>query len=185
MEIEKRYRTYAIASGIDLGIEKRYRTFRYNPLGRNRTLTRTPGTVDEKFPIHMVLQYSKCCNHDQYRAQQWIFCWNLLQELQWPLGKLSLLQITSNWPWTLQLTWLGYVLERSIFRSMDCRCEKRGFPFKKVKFDIQKAMKVNFKVKIKVTIEFLVEKYFRNCTDPQWLKISKTWTKIEVVVWCE
>ena len=26
-------------------------------------------------------------------------------------------------------------------------------------------MKVNFKVKMKVTIEFPVEKYFRNCTD--------------------
>ena len=29
MEIEKRYRSYGIALGIDLGIEKRYRTFRY------------------------------------------------------------------------------------------------------------------------------------------------------------
>ena len=27
-------------------------------------------------------------------------------------------------------------------------------------------MEVNFKVKINVTIEFPVEKYFRNCTDP-------------------
>ena len=57
MEIEKRHRTYGIALGIDLGIdlgiEKRYRTFRYNSLGRNRTLTRTPGTLNEKFPIHM------------------------------------------------------------------------------------------------------------------------------------
>ena len=26
-------------------------------------------------------------------------------------------------------------------------------------------MRVNFKVKMKVTIEFPVEKYFRNCTD--------------------
>ena len=70
MEIEKRYRTYGIALGIDLGIKKRYRTFRYNSLGRNRTLTRTPGTFNDKFPIHMILQYSKRCNQDQYRAHQ-------------------------------------------------------------------------------------------------------------------
>ena len=67
MEIEKRYRTNGIALGIDLGIEKRYRT---NSLGRNRTLTRTPRTFNEKFPIHMILQYSKLCNQDQYRAHQ-------------------------------------------------------------------------------------------------------------------
>ena len=30
MELEKRYRTYGVALGIDLGNEKRYRTFRYN-----------------------------------------------------------------------------------------------------------------------------------------------------------
>ena len=69
MEIEKRYRTYGIALGIDLGIdlgiEKRYRTFRYNSLKRNRTLTRTLGTFNEKFPIHMILQYSKRSNQDQ------------------------------------------------------------------------------------------------------------------------
>ena len=70
MEIGKRHRTYSIALGIDLAIEKRYRTFRYNSLGRNRTLTRTPGTFNEKFPIHMILQYSKRCNQDQYRAHQ-------------------------------------------------------------------------------------------------------------------
>ena len=57
MDIEKRYRTYGIALGIDLGIEKRYRTFRHNSLGRKRTLTRTPGTFSEKFSIHMILQY--------------------------------------------------------------------------------------------------------------------------------
>ena len=70
MQIEKRYRTYGIALGIDLGIEKRYRTFRYNSLGRIRTLTRTPGTFNEKFPIDMLLQYSKRCNQGQYRAHQ-------------------------------------------------------------------------------------------------------------------
>ena len=43
--------------------------------------------------------------------------------------------------------------------------KKWGYPFKKNKFDLQKAIKVNFKVKMKVTIEFLVEIYFRNCTD--------------------
>ena len=70
MEIEKGYRTYGIALGIDLGIEKRCRTFRYNSLGRNRTLTRTLGTFNEKFPIHMILQYSKRCNQGQYRAHK-------------------------------------------------------------------------------------------------------------------
>ena len=70
MEIDKRYRTYGIALGIDLGIEKRCSTFRYNSLGRNRTLTRTPGTFNKKFPTHMILQYSKRCNQDQYRAHQ-------------------------------------------------------------------------------------------------------------------
>ena len=70
MEIEKRYRTYGIALGIDLGDEKRYRTFRYNSLGRNRTLIRTPAISNGKFPIHMILQYSKRCNQDQYRAHQ-------------------------------------------------------------------------------------------------------------------
>ena len=70
MEIEKQYRTYGIAFGIDLGIEKRYRNFRYNSLGRNRTLARTPGTFNEKFPIHMILKYSTRSNQDQYRAHQ-------------------------------------------------------------------------------------------------------------------
>ena len=70
MEIEKRYRTYGIALGIDLSIGKRYRTFRYNSLGRNKTLTRTPGPFNEKFSIHMILKYSKRCNEDQYRAHQ-------------------------------------------------------------------------------------------------------------------
>ena len=70
MKIEKRYRTYGIALGINSGIEKRHRTFRYNSLGRNGTVTRTPGTFNEKFPIHIILQYSKRCNQDQYRAHQ-------------------------------------------------------------------------------------------------------------------
>ena len=39
--------------------------------------------------------------------------------------------------------------------------KKGGFHLKN-KVDLQKAMKVNFKVKMKVTIEFLVEIYFRN-----------------------
>ena len=41
-------------------------------------------------------------HQDQYGAHHWISRWNLLQELHWPLGKLCLFQITSNWPWTLQ-----------------------------------------------------------------------------------
>ena len=39
-----------------------------------------------------------------------------------------------------------------------------GFHLKN-KVDLEKAMKVNFEVKIKATIEFLIEKYFRNCTN--------------------
>ena len=42
---------------------------------------------------------------------------------------------------------------------------KKGVSIKKKKIDLQKATKVNFKVKMKVTIKFPVEKYFRNCTD--------------------
>ena len=57
--------------------------------------------------------------------------------------------------------WLGYVSERIIFRSIDCRY-KKGSSYLKNKVDRQKAMKVNFKVNMKVTIEFLVEIYFRN-----------------------
>ena len=70
METEKRYRTYGIALGTDLGFEKWNRTFRYNSLGRNITLTRTHGTFNEKYTIHMILQYSKRCNQDQYRSHQ-------------------------------------------------------------------------------------------------------------------
>ena len=44
--------------------------------------------------------------------------------------------------------------------------KKGGFHLKKKnKVDLEKAMKGNFKVKMNVTIEFPVEKYFRNCTD--------------------
>ena len=39
---------------------------------------------------------------------------------------------------------------------------KKGVSILKKKLDLEKAMKVNFKVKMKVTIEFLVESYFRN-----------------------
>ena len=53
---------------------------------------------------------------------------------------------------------------------------KKGFPFKKNKFDLQKAMKVNFKVKIKVTVEFLVEQYFRN--DLHFFEKYFTWGNI-------
>ena len=37
-----------------------------------------------------------------------------------------------------------------------------GVSIQKNKVDLEKAMKVNFEVKIKVTIEFLVEIYFKN-----------------------
>ena len=42
---------------------------------------------------------------------------------------------------------------------------KNGVSIKKNKFDLQKAMEANFKVKMKVTIQFLVKIYFKNCTD--------------------
>ena len=56
-------------------------------------------------------------------------------------------------------TWTQYF---SLYRL---QMWKEGVSIKKNKFDLQKATKVNFKVKMKVTIEFPVEKYFRNCTD--------------------
>ena len=40
--------------------------------------------------------------------------------------------------------------------------QKKGVSISKNKVDLQKAMKVNFKVKMKVIIEFLIEIYFRN-----------------------
>ena len=52
-----------------------------------------------------------------------------------------------------------------IFFALSIADVRKGVSIKKKKFDLQKAMKVNFKVKMKVTIEFPVEKYFRNCTD--------------------
>ena len=38
--------------------------------------------------------------------------------------------------------------------------QKQGVSIWKNKVDLQKATKVNFKVKIKITIEFLVENYY-------------------------
>ena len=54
---------------------------------------------------------------------------------------------------------------------------KKGVSILKNKVDLQKAMKVNFKVKIKVTVEFPVEKYFRN--DLHFLHKYFTWRNIQ------
>ena len=73
--------------------------------------------------------------------------------------------------------WLGYVSECRIFRFIDCRCKKKGVSIQKNKVDLEKAMKVNFKVKMKVTIEFLVEIYFRN--DLDFFEKYFTWWNIQ------
>ena len=39
---------------------------------------------------------------------------------------------------------------------------KKGVSIQKNKVDLEKVMKVNCKVKMKITIEFLIEIYFRN-----------------------
>ena len=54
---------------------------------------------------------------------------------------------------------------------------KKGVSIKKKKIDLQKAMKVNFKVKMKVTIEFPVAKYFRN--DLYFFEKYFTWGNIQ------
>ena len=51
------------------------------------------------------------------------------------------------------------------FSTLSTADVNKGGVHLKNKADLQTAMKVNFKVKMKVTIEFLVKKYFRNCTD--------------------
>ena len=51
------------------------------------------------------------------------------------------------------------------FSTLSIADVNKGVSISKNKVDLQKAMKVNFKVKINVTIEFSVEKYFRICTD--------------------
>ena len=83
-------------------------------------------------------------------------------QLHWPLGELSLFQITSHWPWTLQLTYdLGTFLNVEFSALSIADVKKVGLHLKN-EVDLEKAMRVNFKVKIKVTIEFLVEIYFKN-----------------------
>ena len=72
---------------------------------------------------------------------------------------------------TLNVTiglWLGYVLERRIFRSIDCRCKKRGFHLKKQIWPWNA---------MKVTIEFLVEIYFSN--DLHFFDKYFTWGNIQ------
>ena len=51
------------------------------------------------------------------------------------------------------------------FSALSISDVKKGVSIKKNKVDPEKAMKVYFKVKMKVNIEFFVEKYFRNCID--------------------
>ena len=60
---------------------------------------------------------------------------------------------------------LGTYLKVVFFTLSIADVKKGGLDLKKNNFDLQKAMKAKFKVQIKVTIEFPVEKYFRNCTD--------------------
>ena len=62
----------------------------------------------------------------------------------------------------LQLTYdLGTCLNAE-FSALSIADVKKGEFHLKNKVDLEKAMKVNFKVKINLTIEFLVEIYFRN-----------------------
>ena len=113
----------------------------------------------------------------QHEGHHSISRWKILQELHWPLGKLCLFQIISNWPWTLQLTYdLGTYLNVEFSALSITDVKKGGFHLKK-KIDLQKAMKVNFKVKMKVTIEFLVEIYFRN--DLHFFEKYFTWGNIQ------
>ena len=49
-----------------------------------------------------------------------------------------------------------------VFFTLSIAHVKKGVSIKKNKFYLQKAMKVNLKVKMKITIEFPVEKYLRN-----------------------
>ena len=60
---------------------------------------------------------------------------------------------------------LGTYLNVVFFALLIADVKKGGFHLKKNKFDLQKAMNVNFKIKMKANIEFPVEKYFRNFTD--------------------
>ena len=48
------------------------------------------------------------------------------------------------------------------FSALSIAGVKKGVFIGKNKVVLQKSMKINFKIKIKVTIEFLVEIYFRN-----------------------
>ena len=56
---------------------------------------------------------------------------------------------------------LGTYLNEEFSALSIADVKKGGFHLKN-KLDLQKAMKVNLKVKMKVTIEFLVQIYFRN-----------------------
>ena len=56
---------------------------------------------------------------------------------------------------------LGTYLKEE-FSALSITNVKKGVSIKKNKVDLEKVIKVNFKVKMKVTIEFLIESYFRN-----------------------
>ena len=64
-----------------------------------------------------------------------------------------------------------------VFFALSIVDVKKGVSIKKNKFDLKKAMKVNFKVKMKVTIEFLVEIYFKNIL--HFFEKYFTWGKIQ------
>ena len=63
------------------------------------------------------------------------------------------------------------------FSALSIADGKKGVSIWKKKVDLQKAMKVNFKVKMKVTIEFLVEIYLKN--DLHFFEKYFTWGNIQ------
>ena len=63
------------------------------------------------------------------------------------------------------------------FSALSIADVKKGVSILKKKVDLQKVMKVNFKVKMKVAIEFLVEIYFRN--DLHFFEKYFTWGNIQ------
>ena len=63
------------------------------------------------------------------------------------------------------------------FSALSIADVKKGVSIKKNKVDLEKAMKVDFNVKMKATIEFLVEIYFRN--DLHFFEKYFTWGNIQ------
>ena len=75
------------------------------------------------------LQSHEGQHQGQNEGHHWIPRWKILQELHWPLGKLCLFQITSNWDGTLQLTYnLGTYLNVE-FSALSIADVKKGVSF--------------------------------------------------------